>query len=129
MTFIEAMDLMEQGILSNRDFEKMWFNKEITYYKTYKSVNDYLPEAKKYDILVFDGLGIIGGFDNLRYKYDTYKFIESNENELIVRRYKRKRLSYLPKCNYNQEIAVLSKEEFNRLKWGNEYGRNIKRKI
>ena len=89
-------------------------NKTI-FKQTYKSVNDYLPKAKKDDILVFDGNGIMSGLNNVKYKYHTYKFIKANKDELVIKKYRAKYLSYLPKYSYNQEIAVLSKDEFNQL--------------
>ena len=33
ITFNQAMDLMEKGILSNRDFDKMCYNGQIEYEK------------------------------------------------------------------------------------------------
>ena len=82
---------------------------------TYKSVNDYLPKAEKDDILVFDGRGIVSGFDNAKYRFDTYKLIRANKDELVVRKYRAKYSSYLPKYSYDQRIAVLSKDEYNQL--------------
>lgn len=42
ITFNKAMDLMERGILSNRDFEKMCYNGQIEYEK--KKLDKYLKE-------------------------------------------------------------------------------------
>ena len=81
----------------------------------YKTVGDYLPNAKRNDILVFSGFGLLTGFDRIL-KHNTCKLIEANKNQLRVRPYRAKNLSRLPDCAYNQRVAVLSKKEFKDLK-------------
>ena len=78
----------------------------------YKTVGDYLPNAKRNDILVFDGKGIMSGFNSAEYTFETYKLIEANQSRLRIRRYRARNISRLPDYNYDQQIAVLSKKEF-----------------
>jgi len=81
---------------------------------TYETVGNYLSRAKRNDILVFGGRGLISGFNNVDKIY-TYKLIDADKNRLTVRRYRAKNLQELPSYNYNQQVAVLSKNEFNQL--------------
>jgi len=89
---------------------------ETIFKTTYETVGDYLPRAKRNDILVFDGKGIMSGFNSAEYKFDTYKLIEADQNRLKIRQYRARNVSRLPSCNYDQCVAVLSKKEFNQLK-------------
>ena len=94
-------------------------NMNETIFKTiYKTVGDYLPNAKRNDVLVFGGKGLL--CDNAKFnstlKYNTCRLVEAHQNELIVRRYRARNLSHLPDYNYDQRVAVLSKKEFKNLR-------------
>ena len=94
-------------------------NMNETIFKTiYKTVGDYLPNAKRNDVLVFGGNGLLCGNAkfNSTLKYNTCRLVEAHQNELIVRRYRARNLSRLPDCAYNQRVAVLSKKEFKDLR-------------
>ena len=81
--------------------------------KIYNTVEDYLIDAEIGDRVVFGGRGIVDGISTLESKYDTYKVVGFNrEGKLVVTAYRGKKKYCFP---YNQKMAVVSKETFNKL--------------
>ena len=82
--------------------------------KIYNTINEYIKESRKNDIIVFGGNGILCGLKSLQSKYDTYKLIQGLENKpLKVKEYRGRKTWVLPVHQFSQKIAVLNKKEFN----------------
>ena len=83
--------------------------------KLFQKVDEYLQEAKENDIVVFGGRGLMNGITNIESKHDTHKVVTATEEKLIVRAYRGRTNLILGANGYDQEIAVLSSEEFKKL--------------
>jgi len=83
--------------------------------KTFKNINDYLPQAKQNDIVVLGVKGILDVIKTLESKHDTFKVIKATEEKITVRKYRGKNNYAVHSYNYKQEIAVLSGGEFKKL--------------
>ena len=86
--------------------------------KIYETVDDYLKNFKKGDIIVFGGVGILDGLESVQYKFDTYKTVGvkkgSSGLSLIFREYRGR--TNLSTKTHAQRVGVLTKAEFNNLK-------------
>lgn len=84
--------------------------------KTFKTVDDYLKEFKVNDIIVLGGYGIIDGLRSIESKYDTYKVVQGTTcDDIVLRNYKGRKNLKLRADSYDQQLVLLSKEEFNAL--------------
>ena len=84
--------------------------------KTFKTVDDYLKEFKVNDIIVLGGYGIIDGSKSIESKYDTYKVVQGTTcDDIVLRNYKGRKNLKLCAGYYDQQLVLLSKEEFNAL--------------
>lgn len=86
--------------------------------KIYETVDDYMNDFKKGDIIVFGGVGILDGLESVQYKFDTYKtvgVIENSKNSSLIFREYRGRTN-LSTSKHGQRVGVLTKAEFNNLK-------------
>ena len=83
--------------------------------KVYNNVDEYIKEAKQNDIIVLGGKGLMDGIKSLESKHDTHKVVIATEEKFIVRAYKGRTNLILGANGYDQEIAVLSSEEFKKL--------------
>jgi hypothetical protein len=84
--------------------------------KTYKTVNHYLKQAEPNDRIILSGKGIMDGIKHASLKYDTFKVIEINNDNLILKAYQgKKRLKLNPNA-FDQRVGVLTKNEFQNLK-------------
>lgn len=78
--------------------------------KTYNNIADYLNVAKTGDFVLLGGRGIMCGLQ-AESKWDVFKFVGTS-TQLIVTKYRgRKRF----RTDQGQQIAVLTKQEFNKL--------------
>ena len=82
--------------------------------KIYNSIEEYLPNAKKNDLMIFEGKGLMSGFDCIC-KYLTYKLISATTDKLTLKGYRSRNNSMLSTYNFNQRVAILTKNEFNKL--------------
>ena len=84
--------------------------------KTFETVDDYLKEFKVNDIIVLGGYGIIDGSKSIESKYDTYKVVQGTTcDDIVLRSYKGRKNLKLCAGYYDQQLVLLSKEEFNAL--------------
>lgn len=84
--------------------------------KTFETVDDYLKEFKVNDIIVLGGYGIIDGSKSIGSKYDTYKVVQgTTRDDIVLRNYKGRKNLKLKADYYDQQLILLSKEEFNAL--------------
>lgn len=79
----------------------------------YSTLEDYIPEAKKNDLIVFDGMGIMSGIRSLSSKHDVYKVCSVSKTDITFKAFRGK--SELRTHHRQQQIALLSKDEFNKL--------------
>jgi hypothetical protein len=84
--------------------------------KTYNTVDNYITEAKQNDIIVLAGKGLMDGIKSLNSKHDTHKVIEATNEKLVVKAYRGKTRLKLSVNSFDQQIALLTKKEFNNLK-------------
>jgi hypothetical protein len=85
--------------------------------KLFQKVDEYLQEAKENDIVVFGGRGLMDGITNIGSKHDTHKVVKGTTKDKIVVRAFRGRTNLVLSANgYDQQIAVLTKNEFKNLK-------------
>lgn len=82
--------------------------------KIYNDILEYLPNAKINDLIIFEGKGLMSGFDCMC-KYLTYKLISVTNDKLTLKGYRSRNNSILSCHNFNQRIAILTKNEFNNL--------------
>lgn len=83
--------------------------------RTYKSVNEYLKEAKYGDRFVLAGYGILDGL-NANSKHETYIFKGlNNHNNMKLKEYRGKTNYLLSADRYDQQVQVLTKKEFKEL--------------
>jgi ribosomal protein L21 len=83
----------------------------------YSTVDYYLQHQKPNDIIVLGGKGILNGLNYIENVHDTLKVHnDTTSDKLVVRHYKGRKNYTLNKNNYNQEVAVLSADEFKQLK-------------
>lgn len=84
--------------------------------KTFKTVNDYLKEFAINDIIVLCGYGIIDISKSIESKYDTYKVVNGTTcDDIIIRSYKGHKNLKIGDNYYDQQLILLSKNEFNAL--------------
>lgn len=84
--------------------------------KAFKTVDDYLKEFAINDIIVLCGYGIIDGSKFIESKYDTYKVVQGTTcDDIVLRGYKGRKNLKLGADSYDQQLVLLSKEEFNAL--------------
>ena len=81
--------------------------------KIYNSITEYIPDAKINDKVIFGGCGIMDGVKNMQTKYDTYRITYINPDSISFKMYRGKHS--LTTNLHEQKIAVLTKEEFNKL--------------
>lgn len=82
--------------------------------RIYNDIEEYLPNAKRNDLMIFEGKGLMSGFDCMC-KYFTYKLISATNDKLTLKGYRSKTNSILSTYNFNQRVAILTKNEFNKL--------------
>jgi len=63
----------------------------------------------------FNGFGLINGLEQTKKKYQFLKILEFKEDELLLKRYCSKKISYLSKHNFNQSCEIISQKEFSKL--------------
>jgi hypothetical protein len=82
----------------------------------FSTVDSYLEQAKPNDIIVLGGKGILNGLNVISSVHDTYK-VHSNttKDKLVIRSYRGKTNLSLGANYYDQEVALLSKEEYKQL--------------
>lgn len=84
--------------------------------KTFKTVDDYLKEFKVNDIIALCGCGIMDGSKSIESKYDTYKVSQGTTfDDIVLRGYRGRKNLKLRADSYDQQVVLLSKEEFNAL--------------
>lgn len=81
--------------------------------KLFETITDYLKEAKPNDIITLGGRGIVNGIKP-QSKHDTYKVHKNTTPEKLVMTEYRGRKT-LTTNEHDQEVAVLSKKEFEQL--------------
>jgi hypothetical protein len=84
--------------------------------KVFSTVDSYLEQAKPGDIIVFGGRGILNGLNLVSSVYDTYKVHNNTtKDKLVIRSYKGRKNLSLGANYYEQEVALLSKEDYKNL--------------
>ena len=58
------------------------------------------------------GRGILDGIAGPPDKFSCHKIVECTEDELLVREYRRRNLSALPSCNWNQAAIIYTPAEY-----------------
>lgn len=83
--------------------------------KTYKTVDDYLKEAKPNDKVIFGGYGIIDGLKYIN-KANTYTVQGiRNGGVLVLKAYKGRTNLVLGANAYDQAMVVMDNKEFREL--------------
>ena len=83
--------------------------------QVYKTIDNYLQHYKPDDVIVLGGRGIMSGLKPSS-KYNTYKVSARTSTEkLIIRAYKGRKDLSIGANYYDQEVGVLTKEEFKNL--------------
>lgn len=83
--------------------------------KIFNSIPEYLNESKLNQIVVFGGLGITDGIKNLSSKHDTYKICRISDDQIHFKSFRGKSVLTIHKAYYNQQIALLTPQEFKQL--------------
>lgn len=84
--------------------------------KIYDTIIDYLQHYKEGDIIVLNGRGLIEGIKTVSSKLDTYKVQKgTTTDKILLKAYRGKKTLSVGANYYDQQIAVLTKEEFNQL--------------
>jgi hypothetical protein len=80
----------------------------------FKSVFDYLKVGKTDDLLVFQGKGILNGF-NYFAKTDVYKHTCVRGEDIYLRAYRAKKPCSMKQSHFDQKVMLLTKKEFSQL--------------
>jgi len=85
--------------------------------KLYNTIDDYLKEFKPNDKILLGGKGIMDGIKTSDRKEDTYKVhTNTTPQKIVIRAYRGKTNLIVGANSYDQQVAILTNEEYKDLK-------------
>jgi hypothetical protein len=84
--------------------------------KVFNSLTEYEKQARINDIIVLGGKGLMDGIKSLGSKHDTLKVSGFKiDGSVLIKKYRGRTNFVVGAGSYDQEVALLTKKEFNDL--------------